>query len=86
MAGAHSDIRWGITNVEWEPDPSPNKGAGFTTTHLMLGIIAVIGLAILYNVTRLPEGHPLKECERIIGMDRSCESKIRIREMMKGNL
>lgn len=62
--------------MEWEPDPSPGKGEGFTTTHLLLCVIAVIGLAILYNVTRLPQGHPFKECERIIGMDQACEARI----------
>ena len=42
----------------------------------IVGAILLIGLTILYNVTRLPDGHPFKECERIIGMDRACEARI----------
>lgn len=74
----------GATNVEREPDPSPKKGDGLTTTQLLLGVIAVIGLAILYQVTRLPEGHPFKECERIIGMNSACEARVAASRMMRG--
>lgn len=73
-----------MTNVEQESDPSPNRSESFTKTHLMLAFIAIIGLAILYNVTRLPDGHPFKECERIIGMDERCKTDIAITNIMKG--
>ena len=81
---ANTNSVWGTANVEQEPDPSPKKGEGLTTTQLLLGVIAVIGLAILYQVTRLPEGHPFKECERIIGMDSACEARIAGRNIMMG--
>lgn len=74
----------GITNVEWEPDPSSGKGDGFSTTHLLLSVITVIGLAILYNVTRLPAGDPYAKCQRIIGMDGACEADVAISQMRRG--
>lgn len=65
-----------MIDVEWEPDQPPSRSKGFATTHLLLCVIAVIGLAILYNVTRLPDNDPFKECERIIGMDQACQARI----------
>lgn len=73
-------------NMEWEPDPSSSKGEGFTTTHLLLAIIAVIGLAILYNVTRLPDGDPYAKCQRIIGHDSACRADVAYSQMMRGRL
>jgi hypothetical protein len=70
--------------MEWEPDQSPKKGEGLTATQMLLAVVAVIGLAILYNVTRLPEGHPFKECEHIFGVDQRCSAKIAARNIMMG--
>lgn len=53
-------------------------------TAWIVGVIAAFGLATLYNVTRLPDGHPYKECERIIGMDEACAARIAARNMMRG--
>ncbi|GAO79766.1 hypothetical protein [Sphingopyxis sp. C-1] len=72
--------------MEWEPDPSSSKGEGFTTTHLFLVIIAIIGLAILYNVTRLPKGDPYAKCQRIIGHDTACRADVAYNQMMRGRL
>jgi hypothetical protein len=72
-------------SVEWEPDPSSGKGEGFTKTHLLLSVIAIIGLAILYQVTRLPDGHPHKECETLFGVDRECRFNINNRELLKAH-
>lgn len=52
-------------------------------TAWIVGVIAVVGMAILYNVTRLPDNHPWKECEQIIGMDRACTARIAGSELMK---
>lgn len=70
--------------MEWEPDPSSNKGEGSNTTHLLLSIVAIIGLAILYHVTRLPAGDPYAKCQRIIGMDGACEADVAISQMKRG--
>jgi len=80
----HTYFSRGSTSVEWEPDPSPDKGEGFTTTHLLLGVIAIIGLAILYSVTRLPDGDPYAKCQRIIGHDTACRADVAIRQMQRG--
>lgn len=72
--------------MEWEPDPSSNKAEGFNMTHLLLSVVAIIGLAILYNVTRLPAGDPYAKCQRIIGMDGACEAEVAYSQMMRGRL
>ncbi|AJA10145.1 Putative membrane protein [Sphingopyxis fribergensis] len=50
----------------------------------LLVIIAIVGLAILYHVTRLPEGHPYAKCQRIIGMDGACKAEVAASRMMRG--
>lgn len=46
--------------------------------------IAAFGLAILYHVTRLPEGHPYAKCQRIIGSDGACRADVAIDQMRRG--
>lgn len=70
--------------MEWEPKPDDGTGSGFTLTHGLLVVIAVIGLAILYNMTRLPAGDPYAKCQQIIGHDTSCRADVAISQMRRG--
>ncbi len=72
----HADIE--------QPKPTPADMTRGQQTTWIVGAIAVVGIAILYNVTRLPDNHPWKECEQIVGMDRACTARIAGRELMKG--
>lgn len=72
--------------MEWEPEKNgenePDYNISLNTA--LLAIVAIIGLAILYNVTRLPEGHPYAKCQMIIGMDGKCKAEAAGRLMMRG--
>lgn len=67
-----------------EPKAQSSDMSRGQQTVWIVGTIAVVGMAILYNVTRLPDNHPWKECERIIGMNDACVARIAGRELMKG--
>ncbi|GGJ52593.1 hypothetical protein CDQ92_15050 [Sphingopyxis bauzanensis] len=74
--------------MEWEPEKK-TKGESDSNVSLntaLLAIIAVIGLAILYKVTRLPETDPYAKCQRIVGMDGACEADVAAGQMMRGRL
>ena len=72
--------------MEWEPEKKtegePDYNISLNTA--LLAIVAIIGLAILYNVTRLPAGDPYAKCQRIIGMDGACEAKVAMSQMARG--
>lgn len=74
--------------MEWEPEKSdqgkPDYNFGLNTA--LLAIIAVVGLAVLYSITRLPEGDPYAKCQRIIGMDGACEADVAISQMKRSRL
>jgi hypothetical protein len=67
-----------------QPNPKPVDMTRSQQTFWIVMTIAAFGFGILYYVTRLPEGHPYKHCERIIGMDDACTAKAAAREMMRG--
>lgn len=75
-----------LLHVEWEPEDrakgEPDHNVSLNTA--LLAIVAVIGLAILYHVTRLPAGDPYAKCQRIIGMDGACEAEVAASRMMRG--
>lgn len=83
--GGSADPKPVTEHIDHKPQESaPVDMTRGQQTAWIVGVIAVIGLAILYNVTRLPDNHPWKECEQIIGMDRACTARIAGRELMKG--
>ncbi|WP_447752044.1 hypothetical protein [Sphingopyxis fribergensis] len=72
--------------MEREPEKKPKGEPDYNISlnTALLAIVAVIGLAILYNVTRLPAGDPYAKCQRIIGMDGACEAEVAASQMMRG--
>lgn len=52
----------------------------------IVGAILAVGLAILFVLTRYPEGHPYEDCQLIFGDDRSCKAMVDARAMMRGGV
>ena len=80
--GSASDQNSQVESEDEQRRHEPDYNISLNTALLI--IIAVVGLAILYHVTRLPEGHPYAECQRIIGMDGACEAEVAGRMIMRG--
>lgn len=81
----------GSVGPSQETEPTKNEPREPTSADMsrslqtiwIVSVIAVIGLGILYSLTRLPDNHPWKECEQIIGMDGACKARIARRELMR---
>lgn len=58
--------------IKGMPPPPSKPMSRETQTLWIVGAIVLMGLAVLYVLTRLPEGHPDKECQGVIFMDRAC--------------
>ena len=53
-------------------------------TAWIVGAILIAGMAVVYVTTRLPPGHPYKECERLFWDDRDCKATIAARHLLRG--
>lgn len=71
----------------YEGMPPPPKTGDMTRedqTMWIVGAILLVGLMILYFMTRLPTSHPDKECETLFGMDSKCQYEHATRRLNRG--
>lgn len=54
-----------------------------TQTFWIVAAILAVGLVILYFQTRLPDGHPYKQCETLFGQDTHCAGSIAAERIMR---
>jgi hypothetical protein len=53
-------------------------------TAWIVGTLIVMALAFAYWATRLPDGDPYAECQRIIGHDNACRAEVAAGLVMRG--